>query len=81
MDSRLIKEALMKRLNNNSIKYQLIVTFLFLAQFVQAQPGFDDGDDVVDVPAAPIDDWVLPMVIVGIAIIAYYTKKKQYVAS
>jgi len=77
MDCRLIKEALMKRLNNNSIKYQLILTFLFLAQFVQAQPGFDDGDDVVDVPAAPIDEWIFPMVLLGIAMIVYYTKKKQ----
>ena len=67
----------MKRLNNNSIKYQLILTFLFLAQFVQAQPGFDDGDDVVDVPAAPIDEWIFPMVLLGIAMIVYYTKKKQ----
>ena len=77
MDCRLIKEALMKRLNNNSIKYQLILIFLFLAQFVQAQPGFEDGDDVVDVPAAPIDEWVFPMVLLGIAMIVYYTKKKQ----
>jgi hypothetical protein len=81
MDCRLIKEALMKRLNNNSIKYQLILTFLFLAQFVQAQPGFDDGDDVVDVPAAPIDEWIFPMVLLGIAIIVYYTKKKQLTES
>ena len=71
----------MKRLNNNSIKYQLILTFLFLAQFVQAQPGFDDGDDVVDVPAAPIDEWIFPMVLLGIAIIVYYTKKKQLTES
>jgi hypothetical protein len=77
MDCRLIKEALMKRLNNNSIKYQLILTFLFLAQFVQAQPGFDDGDDVVDEPALPIDEWIFPMVLLGIAMIVYYTKKKQ----
>jgi hypothetical protein len=67
----------MKRLNNNSIKYQLILTFLFLAQFVQAQPGFDDGDDVVDEPALPIDEWIFPMVLLGIAMIVYYTKKKQ----
>ena len=66
----------MKRLNNNCIKYQLIVTFLFLTQFVQAQPGFDDGDDVVDVPAAPIDDWVVPMAVLGILLIYYFYKKQ-----
>ena len=70
----------MKRLNNNSIKYQLIITFLFLAQFVQAQPGFE-SDDVEDVPAAPIDDWIFPMVLLGIAMIVYYTKKKQFTES
>jgi hypothetical protein len=77
MDCRLIKEALMKKLNSTTIKYQFVVIVLFLAQFVQAQPGFDDGDDVVDVPAAPIDDWIFPMVLLGIAMMVYYTKKKQ----
>ena len=77
MDCRLIKEALMKKLNSTRIKYQFIVIVLFLTEFVQAQPGFDDGDDVVDVPAAPIDDWIFPMVLLGIAMMVYYTKKKQ----
>lgn len=77
MDCRLIKEVLMKKLNRTTIKYQLVVIVLFLAQFVQAQPGFDDGDDVVDVPAAPIDEWIFPMVLLGIAMMVYYTKKKQ----
>jgi hypothetical protein len=67
----------MKKLNRTTIKYQFVVTLLFLAQFVQAQPGFDDGDDVVDVPAAPIDEWIFPMVLLGIAMMVYYTKKKQ----
>ncbi|WP_264548119.1 hypothetical protein [Flavobacterium sp. N2820] len=67
----------MKKLNRTTIKYQLVVIVLFLAQFVQAQPGFDDGDDVVDVPAAPIDEWIFPMVFLGIAMMVYYTKKKQ----
>jgi hypothetical protein len=34
-------------------------------------------DDVEDVPAAPIDDWIFPMVLLGIAMMVYYTKKKQ----
>lgn len=67
----------MKKLNRTTIKYQFVVTLLFLAQFVQAQPGFDYGDDVVDVPAAPIDEWIFPMVLLGIAMMVYYTKKKQ----
>ena len=68
----------MKKLNSTRIKYQFIVIVLFLTQFVQAQPGFNDGDDVEDVPAAPIDDWIFPMLLLGIAIIIYHTKKKQY---
>ena len=64
----------MKKLNRNRIQYQLVVTVLFLAQFVQAQPGFDD--DTVDVPAAPIDDWVLPMGVLGILLIYYFYKKQ-----
>lgn len=67
----------MKKLNRNRIQYQLVVTVLFLAQFAQAQPGFDDGDDVVDVPAAPIDDWILPMAIIGIVVMYYFIKKKR----
>lgn len=67
----------MKKLNRNRIQYQLVVIVLFLSQFVQAQPGFDDGDDVVDVPAAPIDEWIFPMVLLGIAMMVYYTNKKQ----
>jgi hypothetical protein len=77
MDCRLIKEALMKKLNRTTIKYQLVVIVLFLTQFVQAQPGFE-SDDVEDVPAAPIDDWIFPMVLLGIAMIVYYMKKKQF---
>ena len=70
----------MKKLNRTTIKYQLVVIVLFLAQFVQAQPGFE-SDDVEDVPAAPIDEWIFPMVLLGIAMIVYYTKKKQFTES
>lgn len=81
MDCRLIKEVLMKKLNRTTIKYQFVVIVLFVTQLLQAQPGFDDGDDVVDVPAAPIDEWIFPMLLLGIAIIIYHTKKKQYTES
>ena len=64
----------MKKLNRNRIQYQLVVIVLFLSQFVLAQPGFDD--DTVDVPAAPIDDWVLPMGVLGILLIYYFYKKQ-----
>ncbi len=77
MDCRLIKEALMKKLNSTRIKYQFIVIVLFLTEFVQAQPGFDDGDDVEDVPAAPIDDWLIPLIVLGLIFMFFYLKKKN----
>lgn len=42
---------------------------------VAQTPGFED--DVVDVPAAPIDQWVLPMIVLGIAMRYYFMKKKK----
>jgi hypothetical protein len=63
----------MKKLNRNRIQYQLVVTVLFLTQFVQAQPVFDDGDDVQDVP---IDNWLLPMGVLGILLLYYFYKKQ-----
>lgn len=68
----------MKRLNQNNSKYQLVLTLLFLVQFAQAQPGFDDGDDVVDVPAAPIDQWLLPMFVLGLVLVYWYTRKSIF---
>jgi hypothetical protein len=62
----------MKKLNRNRIQYQLLVTVLFLTQFVQAQPAFDDGDDVQDVP---IDNWVLPMFILTLLLIYLMHRK------
>jgi hypothetical protein len=67
----------MKKINNNNIKYQLVLAFVCLTQFIQAQPEFEDGDDVVDVPAAPIDDWIVPMFIIGIVFMFFYFRKQQ----
>jgi hypothetical protein len=57
-------------------KYQYIVCGLLLAvQSVQSQSfGFDD--DVQDVPAAPIDDWVLPVMLLAIAVV-FFTYRKN----
>jgi hypothetical protein len=67
----------MKNSNHSAIRYQFLFVLLFLVQFAQAQPDFDDGDDVQDVPA-PIDDWILPMAILGIGIAYYFIKKKKH---
>ncbi len=66
----------MKNSNHSEIRFQFLFVLLFLVQFAQAQPGFDDGDDVQDVPA-PIDDWILPMAILGVGIMYYFIKKKK----
>jgi hypothetical protein len=68
----------MKKVNHSAIRYQFLLGILFLVQFTQANPPvFDDGDDVNDAVPAPIDDWILPMAIIGIAVMYYFIKKKR----
>jgi hypothetical protein len=50
---------------SNKILILGIVFFSFSTQLL-AQPSFDD--DTVDVPAAPIDEWIYPMLIIGILV-------------
>lgn len=56
------------------------VTLVTLAQVqkivAQAAPAFED--DVQDVP---VDTWIIPMALVGIALIFYFIKKKSQIAS
>ena len=67
----------MKKSNHSAIRYQFLLVLLFLVQFAQAQPTFDDGDDVNDAVPAPIDDWILPMMLLGVGIVFFYLKKRQ----
>ena len=68
----------MKKVNHSAIRYQFLLVLLFLVQFAQANPPvFDGGDDVEDVAPAPIDDWILPMAIIGIVVMYYFIKKKR----
>ena len=57
-----------------SRKIQLsVLVALSQVQFIAAQtPGFDD--DVQDVP---VDNWVIPMAILGIALMYFFIKKKR----
>jgi len=75
MDCRIIKAILMKKINRNGIKYPLLVLVFFIEQLLQAQPGFE-SDDVEDVPAAPIDNWLIPMFVVGVVLV-YYIYRRQ----
>lgn len=61
MDKRII-------MKKHQITYILLVIFFFNTIIGFAQPAFDD--DVVDVPAAPIDNWT-PMFLLAAVIIGY----------
>lgn len=63
--------------NSNKILLLWMVLFFSFSTQLFAQPGFDDGDDVVDVPAAPIDVWVYPMLVVGILLVYIVYKKNK----
>ena len=68
----------MKALKIDSIKYQLVWVFVLLTQLAQAQtdaPTFDD--DVQDVQVAPIDHWIIPMLLLGIVGVFIYYHKQQ----
>jgi len=66
----------MKKVNHSAIRYQFLLVLLFLVQFAQANPPVFE-DDVEDVAPAPIDDWILPMAIIGIVVMYYFIKKKR----
>lgn len=58
----------------NRIKIQLLVLLLSLVQLTFAQtPDFED--DVQDVP---VDNWIIPMLFLGIFIMYYFIKKKRF---
>ena len=70
----------MKTVNTLQFKIYLIV-FNLMSIAAMAQ-DFDDPDfpfegDPGD-PAAPIDDWILPMAIIGIAVMYYFINKKRF---
>lgn len=68
----------MKNMNYPAIRYQFLLVLFFLVQFTQANPPiFDDGDDVLDVPAAPIEDGVIPMAVLGIVVMYYFIQKRR----
>ena len=63
---------------NSKMKLQIYtLLFCMLSLVVNAQdPGFP-GENDPGTPAAPIDEWIFPMVLLGIVMIVYYSKKKQ----
>lgn len=69
MDCRIINRNKMK--NRTEIKYAIVIALLQIQSIFAQAPVFDD--DVQDVP---INDWVLPMMLLGVGIVFFYLKKK-----
>ena len=70
MDCRIIKKSAMK--TSKYIQLAVLVA-LSQVQFITAQtPGFND--DVQDVP---VDTWIIPMIILGVALMYFFIKKKR----
>jgi hypothetical protein len=70
MDCRIINRNKMK--NRTEIKYAIVIALLQIESIFAQAPVFDD--DVQDVP---INDWVLPMMLLGVGIVFFYLKKKK----
>jgi hypothetical protein len=70
MDCRIIKRNKMK--NRTEIKYAIVIALLQIQSIFAQAPVFDD--DVQDVP---INDWILPMMLLGVGIVFFYLKKRQ----
>ena len=72
----------------NNLKKSVLTLLLVLTSsigFADGGPGDNntdgnltgDGDSSGTTPAAPIDDWILPFVLVGAAV-GYYAIRKKY---
>ena len=70
MDCRIIYRNKMK--NRTEIKYAIVIALLQIQSIFAQAPVFDD--DVQDVP---INDWILPMMLLGVGIVFFYLKKRQ----
>ena len=67
----------MKAVNTLQIKIYLMVFNLMSIAAMANDPGFPFEEDPGEDPALPIDHWILPMVIIGIAVMYYFINKKR----
>jgi hypothetical protein len=72
MDCRIIKNDKMKKNNSKKI-YSLV--FVLVSGWLQAQEFFED--DTLDVPASPINDWILPAMVFITVLMFVYLRKQQ----
>ena len=62
------------------IKNTLTIAIALLTSLAaNSQPGFDDGDNVVDVQTVPINNfnWVMILVAIGLVLILHYKTKSK----
>ncbi len=67
-----------KKLKKSNTKYFFTTLFLFCnitILIAQNEPAFDDN--VIDTPAVPIDDYILPMLVLSLIIGSVQIKKKM----
>ena len=62
--------------NSTKIKYSIAIVLLQVQTLFAQAPAFDD--DVQDVP---VDNWIIPMALLGITLIFYFIKKKSQIVS
>ena len=58
--------------NSTKIRYSISIVLLQVQTLFAQTPGFDD--DVQDVP---VDNWIIPMTILGVALMYFFIKKKR----
>jgi hypothetical protein len=57
--------------NSTKIKYSIAIVLLQVQTLFAQAPAFDD--DVQDVP---VDNWILPMALLGLGMMFYFIKKQ-----
>jgi hypothetical protein len=68
----------MKTVNTLQIKiYLMVFNLVSIAAMAQQDPGFPFEEDPGEDPAAPIDHWILPMAVLGIAVMYYFIQKRR----
>ena len=61
--------------NRTKIQYAIVIALLQIQSIFAQAPVFDD--DVQDVPAAPINDWIIPAIVVMIVMVYFYFLKQK----
>jgi hypothetical protein len=68
----------MKTVNTLQIKiYLMVFNLMSIAAMAQQDPGFPFEDNSDPGQEAPIDDWILPMAVLGIAVMYYFIQKRR----